>query len=153
MCGRSARNPVKIRLEGAALSVCESCAKFGHIIEIPKSVVSISGGAVIFQSKRREPQIIPKEEIAANCAALVKNAREKKGITQEELARRIPEKESVIHRIEQGRMLPDIALAKKLERALGIRLITMAAEERRELGKSGASGLTLGDLMAAKKKL
>lgn len=117
ICGRRAANPVKIRLEGAVMSVCESCAKLGKRVSAPP---------VFILGKKKEYELA-KEEIARNYASLVKNAREKKAWTQGQLAREVLEKEFIIHRIEQGRMAPTIELAKKLERALGIKLIEIAA--------------------------
>jgi len=152
ICDKRVQALVKIRLEGAVMNVCEACAKFGQRIETPKSVLSVSGGAVVFAPKRREAEL-SKEDIVENYAPLVKSAREKKGWTQEQLAREIQEKEFLIHRIEQGRMQPTIELAKKLQRQLGIRLITMVTDENVETGGiSGSAKPTLGDYIKIKKK-
>jgi len=142
ICDKRASNLVKIRLEGATMNVCESCAKLGERVSAPP----------VFAGRREKEFELSKEEIVENYASLVKNAREKKKWTQEQLAREIQEKEFIIHRIEQARMPPTIFLAKKLQRALGIQLITMVAQEKVELGKSNASGFTLGDLIKVKKK-
>lgn len=152
ICDKRVPQLVKIRLEGAIMNVCESCAKLGQRIETPKSVLSVSGGAVIFAPKRREAEL-SKEDIVENYALLVKSAREKRGWTQEQLAREILEKEFLIQRIEQGRMQPTIELAKKLQRALGIQLITMVADEKVDVGGvSGSSKSTLWDYIKIKKK-
>ncbi len=120
ICDKRASNLVKIRLEGATMTVCESCAKLGERVSAPH----------VFASRREKDPEFSKEDIVQNYASLVKNAREKKGWTQEQLARELLEKEFLIQRIEQGRMQPTIFLAKKLQRALGIQLITMVAEEK-----------------------
>ena len=124
------------------MSVCESCAKLGERVSVPP----------VFADRREKEIEFSKEEIVENYAAIVKNAREKKNWTQEHLAREIQEKEFIIHRIEQARMQPAIVLAKKLQRALGIQLITMVAQEKVELGKSQSAGFTLGDIIKIKKK-
>jgi len=46
------------------------------------------------------------------------DARVKKGVTQEELAKRIGTKQSVISRLESGRANPSVAFLKKLANAL-----------------------------------
>lgn len=46
------------------------------------------------------------------------DARVKKGVTQEELAKRIGTKQSVISRLESGRANPSVAFLKKLADAL-----------------------------------
>ncbi len=143
ICDRRTPNPVKIKLEGAVLSVCESCTKLGKRVSAPP----------VFIPGQRKEYELPKEEIARNYASLVKSAREKKTWTQEQLAREVLEKEFIIHRIEQSRMQPTIELAKKLGRALGIKLIEIAAQEKVEKGgMSDSSATTLGDFFAVRKK-
>ncbi len=142
ICEKRASDLVKIRLEGATMNVCESCAKLGERISAPP----------VFAPKREKEIEFSKEDIVVHYASLVKSAREKKGWTQEQLAREILEKEFLIQRIEQGRMQPTIILAKKLQRALGIQLITMVEQEKVEAGKPHNSAFTLGDLIKVKKK-
>lgn len=143
ICEKRASNLVKIRLEGATMNVCESCAKLGERVSAPP----------VFAQRREKELEFSKEDIVPNYASLVKNAREKKGWTQEQLAREILEKEFLIQRIEQGRMQPTIFLAKKLQRALGIQLITMVAEEKVDVGGArNTSGFTLADMIKVKKK-
>lgn len=50
------------------------------------------------------------------------DARVKKGVTQEELAKRIGTKQSVISRLESGRANPSVAFLKKLAQALNSHL-------------------------------
>ncbi|MBU4246207.1 multiprotein bridging factor aMBF1 [archaeon] len=142
ICDKRASNIVKIRLEGAVMNVCESCAKLGERIITPP----------VFAPRHEKVIDFSKEDIVENYASLVKNARERKGWTQEHLAREIQEKEFLIPRIEQGRMQPTIFLAKKLQHALGIQLIAMVAQGKVELEKLQSSGFTLGDLIKVKKK-
>lgn len=49
-------------------------------------------------------------------------ARAKKGMTQEEIARRMGTKQPVISRIESGRANPSVAFLKRLAQVLGTRL-------------------------------
>ncbi len=80
---------------------------------------------------RREEEKIKKKpktfeislpEIVDNYGDIVRKAREKMGLTREQLAKILKEKESVIARIENYEMVPDDKLAKKLERVLKIKL-------------------------------
>ncbi len=61
--------------------------------------------------------------IVPDYASIIRKARESLGLTQEQLGRLINEKPSVIRRIESGAMVPTPVIARKLERALKIRLI------------------------------
>lgn len=49
-------------------------------------------------------------------------ARRKKGVTQEDLAKKIGTKQSVISRLESGRANPSVAFLKKLAQALNSHL-------------------------------
>lgn len=50
-------------------------------------------------------------------------ARIKKGLTQEELAKKIGTKQSAIARVESGNVNPTIAFLEKITQAIGSRLI------------------------------
>ncbi|MEM4625635.1 MAG: helix-turn-helix domain-containing protein, partial [Candidatus Pacearchaeota archaeon] len=63
-------------------------------------------------------------EIVQDFATLIKQAREKMGLSQDALAKKINEKVSVIKLIETGKLKPSILLGKKIERALKINLFT-----------------------------
>ena len=63
-----------------------------------------------------------------NYHVIVKKAREKQGLTQNELARKIGEKTSVISKIESGKLRPTIPLARKLEHALKIKIVKTLEE-------------------------
>ena len=65
-------------------------------------------------------------------------------MTQDELARMLNEKSSVIKRIEDG-WEPQDAVIKKMEKFFGIRLIEEVAEKRFE--KKSKTSLTIGDVV------
>jgi len=142
MCGK-ATELVSCIIEGCEMSVCNSCAKYGAVQEFARS----------FTPKRAEKmQTAESEEIViADSAAKVKNARESKKLTQEQLAKAIAEKESVIHRIESGNMVPSISTARKLERFLDIKLVERAEEEKAVFAAPSSEGFTIGDLLVKKK--
>ncbi|MFH1592480.1 MAG: multiprotein bridging factor aMBF1 [Candidatus Woesearchaeota archaeon] len=133
-------------IEGTTLSVCSKCTEFGNVIAIPEKK----------EVGRRVPRKIVLEEetefINPDYSKLIKNGRERLDLKQEELAKKIAEKESVIHHLESGQLEPSFVLAKKLEKFLKIKLI----ERYRESGKKSLdfsdSSLTIGDLLKLKKK-
>ncbi|MEK6807692.1 MAG: helix-turn-helix domain-containing protein, partial [Nanoarchaeota archaeon] len=71
------------------------------------------------ESEKRVPN--SEELVVENFGKLISQARQKAGMKQEELASKMNEKIAVIHAAEQGKRL-DLALARKFEKALGIRL-------------------------------
>ena len=90
--------------------------------------------------------------ISRDYARIVKEAREKLGLEQHQLAERIAERESVIHRIESGLLEPPIKLAKKLEISLKIKLIELYVEEQKGNVDFRNKALTIGDLIGKLKK-
>jgi len=152
MCGREVKVLYTAEIEGVKLNVCKECAKHGKILRIYNSTYK----KIEKEKKRKEEkEEIPKEEeiekIVDDYAIRVKKAREKKGWKQEELAKKIAEKESVIHHIESGRHEPPMNVAKKLERVLGIKLIEKAKASIL-LPERKKETLTLGDIAVIKKR-
>lgn len=149
MCGKET-NLVQAEVEGTTLSVCPACAKFGKTHQSPKSR---------FKGKRKGPMFRAKKDkkrevllIKTNYADLVRDAREKMGLKQEEFAKKVNEKVSIIQQMENSRFRPSIRLAKKLESILKIKLIEKdeAAKDLPMMKKSNAGGLTIGDMIKFK---
>jgi putative transcription factor len=60
---------------------------------------------------------------------VIRDARNKKGITHDQLGQKINEKVTLLKKIETGTMKPDEILSKKLENFLGIKLYINANED------------------------
>lgn len=143
ICGRE-RELRDAIIEGSIQKVCGVCSKFGKIIEVKPQIIERK----IIQLKVEEEN----EMIVPDYFEKVKKAREELDLKQEELAREINEKESIIHSIETGNLVPTIALAKKLENALNIRIIDYYTLERTKPSLNlKNSSLTVGDLLKLKK--
>lgn len=145
MCGTSA--PLfKAMIEGVEMSVCKNCAGFGKVLQQPQSFTRPS-----FQPQRTSlPQIT--ESIVEEYAVKVKQAREKRKLTQEEFAKMLNEHQSLLQRIEAGKQKPTFELAKKLEKMLGIVLVEKQVEEKEEQQQQKSKGpLTIGDILQMKK--
>ena len=89
----------------------------------------------------------PKEEyeVVDNYGEIIKAAREFIGIPAKVLAERINEKLSTMVRVEKGEMLPEDRLVKKLEKALGIKLIAKSSIDAKTYSQQRPNSLTLGD--------
>ena len=145
MCGKETEL-YKAVIEGTPLQVCEKCANHGKILK---------------EIRTAEPKKIRKKKVVAeqietettegvvdNYAKIIRIARTKTGMTQKEFARKINEKESLLHKLETGNFKPSIPLEKKLEKILHIKLIEEREEEKVSVPKAGKSeALTIGDLM------
>jgi putative transcription factor len=67
-------------------------------------------------------------EVDPDYPMLVKQARERLGLTQEQLGRAINVKPSVISHVETGKMKPDLALARSLMHQLRISLLVASSD-------------------------
>jgi len=150
----------RIEVEGSILNVCERCSSFGKIIgkvkpELPekkKKKLEKAAEKLAEEKARKETETM--QLIVPDYSKIIKKAREKTGLKQEELAKKLAEKESMIHKLESGIMKPDIPLARKLEKFLKIALVETIEVGSPETGnnRSRSEGLTLGDLIKIKSR-
>ncbi|MDO8740147.1 MAG: multiprotein bridging factor aMBF1 [Candidatus Woesearchaeota archaeon] len=147
MCGKQAR--FKALVEGSELFVCDQCSKFGKTLgEIRISQID---------PKKQKTQSIMAEEkelmevIVPDYPELIKSKREALGLKQEDFAKKINEKASLIHKIESGHFEPNVELARKLERFLKIKLVEEHEEIHKKEAKKAADSFTLGDFVKIKK--
>ncbi len=158
LCGAEVEVLYKTVIEGTELMVCKKCSRFGTVKAVvkPKSLVVKEEKSKQLR-KKQNLQAEPKQDlsielIVPDFSERVKKAREKLGLKQEELAKKIAERESVIHNIESGRLEPSISLARKLERFLKIKLVEVVSEEASVKTKKQATSLTIGDVLKSKTK-
>jgi putative transcription factor len=152
MCGKQTEKLVYSEIEGTELRVCSNCARYGtntRSIHKPR----VPNPKFMSKKKQEEENII--EMIIPDYAQKVKQAREKMGLKQEEFARMLNEKMSLVQNVENGKFKPPLKLARKLERMLNI-IITekIKQDELPDFAqeKSSGDGLTIGDLINIKKK-
>ncbi|MFC1801167.1 multiprotein bridging factor aMBF1 [Nanoarchaeota archaeon] len=147
LCGKETKL-FKAEVEGTEMMVCKNCASFGQLkepLEKPaKKVHQFS------KRERKEPALETAETIISDYAQKIRQAREKMGLSQEDFAKKINEKESLLHKMEVGSFEPSLVLAKKLEKLLGIKLIQKTEEKKIPLPKGSSEGFTIGDLMKSK---
>jgi putative transcription factor len=158
VCGRRIEgNPNKVIIEGAKLAVCHECSKHGEIYnEEPKPKAMIPKTKAtrpplrVLTKKAQAPTVDTTLELVEDFPAKIRQAREKLGLSHEELGKRINEKVSLLKKIETGKMTPDNRLATMLEHALKIKLIVSTKEEKvvqAKMAKTVGHELTLGDLV------
>jgi len=167
MCGAETASPKTIKVEGAELDVCDDCADFGTEVKTQSSSStstkystsssssgdsSSTGGSSGGSSSntRRHDMFDEMEEVAADYDDRIRNARESAGLSQEELAKEISEKASLVRKLERGAMLPSDSVQKKLEKYLSITLTESSSGDDDWESESGGDGLTLGDMVKRK---
>jgi putative transcription factor len=133
LCGSKASRKTKI--EGAILNVCDKCVGFGQEINPPQMVCV----------KKNIIDIRPSYVLKSNFNAIIRSSRDKMKLTQDDLAKKLVEKLSVIKRVEEG-WEPSPNLIRKLEKFFNIKL-SEDAEEKASGKKSGKEKLTIGDIV------
>jgi len=134
-------------IEGSKLKVCKKCGRYGKILSKVVEIQEIPQKAV-----RKEPSVEVLEYVNEEYPKIIKQAREKRGLTQEDFAKMLNERESMIQHLETGKFEPPILLAKKLERALNIKLVEEMQEVHESSVKDDTESLTIGDVIKIKKK-
>lgn len=163
VCGDTIEGePVIVEIDGAVLTLCQKCArkyvgvKGVRVIKGPMQIQTPQQGitAIKHESKRgtvfrvKKPSVnVDKYEIVDNYAELIREARESLGMSRDILAKVVGIKESVLKRIEDGQLTPDIELARKLEKVLGISLIRESEDVGVEIKSPSNKGLTIGDVI------
>jgi putative transcription factor len=133
--------------------VCSRCSSFGSGSWDPRKPQA--------RTRKRSTRIsrsIPRSDIDVaeqmqlidQYGTLIKKARQKKGMTIEDFAKKINEKESVIKKMEKSQMNPPTILVKKIERELGIKLMEVATITNAKIITRPMRRRTLGDMIKLK---
>ena len=171
ICGAKIRGkPNKVMLERTMLNVCSGCEHFGTPVreQAPpqkkpgQGVKTPSGDSVkpAVQPKKETTGPAPRRasrveiDVSEDYPDIIRNARQKAGFSQEELAKKVAERVTVIKQLERGDLFPEDKVRRKLEKALGVSLLESEGEGETvtKSQKGGGGGLTLGDMIQIKKK-
>jgi len=159
ICAKIIEKGKRIRLEGSVVTACDDCSSYGTIVEDLSSkkggVVSKNVGVVLKRKKEtlKDYEIEFDEELVVNYAEAIKNARERAGLKQDELAKMINEQASLIHRIESKRVEPPLDVAKKIQNKLKIKLLKKVESVGDvDISAKKKGELTLGDLVVVRGK-
>jgi len=146
---------MRVVIEGAKLVVCSDCGKLGkETWETPRTRSIVARPMVKPKPRLQDlPREVAEYELPEDSAKKVRTAREKLGLTQEELAKRVKERLSIIQKIESGKIFPDMKLSRFLEHVLRVRLLLPRKEPVGFEGQATTPPeLTLGDLVQFKQK-
>ena len=153
LCGKEiVGKPKRVAIEGAELETCSFCGNLGTEIRRPQGLTGPKSKVALHTRVRyRDIYRQMAGELDPDFDEIVKKARERAGLTQEQLAGKIMEKALVIKKIERKELTPDDKLRKKLEKALNVNLlIELGAEKTRQDSSTG--NLTLGDIAVVKRR-
>jgi len=121
LCGKETKVLYRVIIEGSEMLVCEECAKLGRTLgridyrRPPKRTLS--------QRLEDAGRDVTEEDLLLeDFGERIKRAREKLGLTREDLARLIGIKVSLLAKIENNELIPEDKVRKKIERVLKIKL-------------------------------
>ncbi|MCS7093625.1 MAG: multiprotein bridging factor aMBF1 [Candidatus Aenigmarchaeota archaeon] len=148
ICGKELKIVYKVEIDGNIIETCENCAKaHGRIVETFRS-----GYEKEINSKFEKREIDPIEEdieLVEDFNELIRNSREKFGLSLEEAARKLGIKESFLAKIESGEILPDKKTLKKMEKFFKIKLEEKIESKKLEK-KSQEDKLRIADIVEIK---
>jgi len=141
------------------MTTCSRCAELGSTEWNPqppsKEAINLREreriGTTFYIKKRGTTKVSEDIVITEGFGSLVRRAREKMGLSHEDLGKKIAEKVSVIKKIESEKMVPDQRVAEKLEHFLGIRLLVPLIEPNISLPSTPMNKtVTLGEIAKLK---
>lgn len=155
MCGDNG-DLKKTKVEGTTLKLCEDCQEVGEVVETgeknKQQIRSKKSSSRKSQSSTRRREMDDDSELVEDFSRRVKQARETAKLGVKDLAAKVKEKDSVIRRVESGKLSPNRKLAQKLEGALNITLYEKISDISTSTEESAASEQTLGDVAEVKEK-
>ncbi|MFC6785765.1 multiprotein bridging factor aMBF1 [Halobaculum halobium] len=165
MCGAEKASLTTTKVEGAELELCSDCSDFGTEVRTEStsststkystssssSSSSNSGSSgsssSSSSSQRRRDMFDDMETVVGDYDERIRQARETTGMSQEDLAKDINEKASVIRKLERGDILPSDDVQQKLEKKLGISLVEGESVDDADWEGSSSGSMTLGDVV------
>ena len=141
LCGNPIQSPKNVIIDGSIFNVCLSCSKRGKLIEpnqpSKKTFPQKNGSTQVSQKKpikvypSKTIPITDEKILRPDFGKIIREARMKKGMTQENVANQLSEKITLYKKIETGGIKPNDILSKKLERYLGIQLYENLVENNK----------------------
>lgn len=151
LCGEEIRGrPYLGVVDRAELILCERCVKRASKVYGPLGQAGAGRRPPLRTLGSKRAELSVSEEVVEDYATIVKEARERAGLTRDALAAMLGVKVSVVRRIEEGTLAPTIDLARKIERVLRVKLVEEVVENQKERGEVGAWEETLGDVAVFK---
>lgn len=107
------------------MQVCGSCSRHGR----PYSRRKRSERKREMQKQQKETFTFRLLSVRKDYSRLIKEARKRHGMTEDELGEKMGELGPVVRLLEQGKFKPDEGLARKLEGLLGVSLLEEEVHE------------------------
>ncbi len=155
LCGEDTETLYEANIEGAMMNVCDNCGKLGRVIKeikIKKETYQDYDNTSNDTSNYNNNSDDKTEVVVPDFGKIIKKARENRGLKQEDFAKMLAIKESLLHNIESGHFKPSMPLVLKLQKYLHVKLTTVVNTSMPKMQQSDSGPMTLGDMIKIKKK-
>ena len=153
LCGKQGEL-FKAKVEESVLTVCKNCSKYGKVLGYAASFAQKGSQPTKSTMQAAQKPVInePEEFILANYSELIRTKRQQLKLNQEDFAKLLNEKLSILHKIETSNFEMNIDQAKKFEKILHIKLVEVFKEPDMKIQEQKKQGFTLGDFIKIKEK-
>lgn len=138
VCGRESGNISIIDIESVELRACPRCSEGKKVIRRP-------GAGAATRITMQQPK--EEDKLVQDFGERMRKGREAMNLPLKVVAEMLNEKHSLLLRIEEQKTMPSVALTKKLERFLGIKLMEEKDIESTPSGQGKGGKATLGDFI------
>jgi len=136
------------------MNVCADCARFGKVVARKAAPKKEEMKAVAQRQRRIEkaPEIV--ESVIPEFYKKIRQKREQMGLKQEDFSKMLSIKESMLHKMEIGEFIPAIALAKRIEHILEIKIVEQVEEKPEHAAalRKADEAMTIGDMVKIREK-
>jgi putative transcription factor len=161
VCGKEILGPPQRRvIEGAKLTVCSRCAPFGSSewgVSRPAPVKTTSSGRVSMMPTlaprpriRNDVESVESLELIEDYGAQIRKARQKLGLSEKDLAKKMQEKESVVKNLEKQDLTPDQRLIAKIKKYLSLDIVERLDASKGSILARPTGAKTIGDMLKMK---
>ncbi len=161
VCGKEIMGPPQRQvIEGAKLTVCGKCAQFGSsewgtsrpapVKAAPSGWVQTSPQPAPRKRVRNDVETVESLELIEDYGKEIRKARQKLGLSEKDLAKKMQEKESVVKNLEKQELTPDNRLISKIKKYLSLDIVERIDTDKGKILAKATGAKTIGDMLKMK---
>lgn len=161
VCGKEIMGPPQRQvIEGAKLTVCGKCAQFGSsewatsrpapVKATPSGWIQTSPQPAPRKRVRNDVETVESLELIEDYGKEIRKARQKLGLSEKDLAKKMQEKESVVKNLEKQELTPDNRLISKIKKYLSLDIVERIDADKGKILAKATSAKTIGDMLKMK---
>lgn len=161
VCGKEIMGPPQKQvIEGAKLTVCGKCAQFGSsewgtnrpapVKAAPSGWVQTSPQPAPRKRVRNDVETVESLELIEDYGKEIRKARQKLGLSEKDLAKKMQEKESVVKNLEKQELTPDNRLISKIKKYLSLDIVERIDTDKGKILAKATGAKTIGDMLKMK---